>query len=831
MESTHADRNLLFGILALQIDFVSRDVLIAAMHAWVLQKHNSLGQILLDQQALSPDQHALLEALVQKHLALHGNNPGRSLAAISAADPVHEHLQEIADADVQASLALVPRTRPADGDPYATRAPSMTTTTSSEVRFHILRPHARGGLGELFVALDVELGREVALKQIQERHADDPASRSRFLLEAQVTGSLEHPGVVPVYGLGHYADGRPFYAMRFIKGDNLQRAIERFHQADGAATGSLELRQLLGRFLDVCQVIAYAHSRGVLHRDLKPGNIMLGQYGETLVVDWGLAKPLGRSEGEVDSDERPLTPASASGSAETLPGSAVGTPQYMSPEQAAGRFDQLGPASDVYSLGATLYCLLAGQAPFTPSPDGSLGELLQRVQRGEFPPPRRICRQVPPALEAICLKAMARKPADRYASVLALATDIERWLADEPVSAYREPWTRRIVRWTRRHRAWTTAAAVAAAAVLVTTAGAAVLLARMADQERAARITADQMRQQSVSVASRFAAKTIGNELDLRWRILEARAADPELRDLLERLQAADRPAEPKALRAWLKNQPDGKRLQAWMEARHQECFQTTQATSWILLDQEGVLLARSPASGVIGRNYAFRDYFHGQGMDLDPEATAASEPLADVHRSIVFESQATNEWMVAFSVPVWTANADARQRSVRGVLCMTVELGRFGVLQIGLGKDQVAVLVETRTDWIEGRSRQGLILHHPRLAELRLKQFRGQDGPIPVFRLDRPRVQLLEQLRRLRLRQDHERKELPWEEQLTRQQAALPGTFDANYQDPVGGDYAGRWWAAFEPVFVTGRADPIKDTGWVVIVQERVGAGFSGQE
>src|SRR5262249_30755 len=163
------------------------------------------------------------------------------------------------------------------------------------LRFRILRPHAKGGLGKVSVAHDEELDREVALKEIQERHAHNPEAQARFLLEARVTGGLEHPGVVPVYGLGTYQDPRPFYAMRFTRGDNLKDAISRFHKAGtrGRSPGerALELRKLLGRFLDVCNAIAYAHSRGVLHRDLKPGNVMLGQFGETLVVDWGLAKP------------------------------------------------------------------------------------------------------------------------------------------------------------------------------------------------------------------------------------------------------------------------------------------------------------------------------------------------------------------------------------------------------------------------------------------------------------------------------------------------------------------------------------------------------------
>src|SRR6185503_16636975 len=207
---------------------------------------------------------------------------------------------------------------------------------------------------------------------------DDPTSRQRFLLEAEVTGGLEHPGIVPVYGLGTYGDGRPYYAMRFIRGDSLKQAIDHFH-ADAAlkrepGRRSLELRKLLRRFTDVCNAIEYAHSRGVLHRDIKPGNIIVGKHGETLVVDWGLAKAQGQTDGGASMDERPLVPSSASGSAETLPGSALGTPAYMSPEQARGDLEALGPRSDVYSLGATLYCLLTGKAPFE---DGDVGAVLR----------------------------------------------------------------------------------------------------------------------------------------------------------------------------------------------------------------------------------------------------------------------------------------------------------------------------------------------------------------------------------------------------------------------------------------------------------------------
>jgi serine/threonine protein kinase len=168
---------------------------------------------------------------------------------------------------------------------------SLGSPTSDGQRFRLLRPHAQGGLGAVFVALDSELHREVALKQILDKHADDPFRRRRFLAEAEIPGSLEHPGVVPVHGQGTHPDGRPYYAKRFIRGDSLKEAIDRFHKDEDLAAHpgrrSLALRKLLRRFTDVCNAIDYAHSRGVIYRDIKPANIALGRHGEPLVVDWG----------------------------------------------------------------------------------------------------------------------------------------------------------------------------------------------------------------------------------------------------------------------------------------------------------------------------------------------------------------------------------------------------------------------------------------------------------------------------------------------------------------------------------------------------------------
>ncbi len=189
---------------------------------------------------------------------------------------------------------------------------------NSDHRFRLLRLHARGGLGAVFVAVDTELNREVALKQILDRHADDPSCRQRFLVEAEITGGLEHPGIVPVYSLGTYDDGRPYYAMRFIKGESLREAIGTLprpsaHPRPTAAGDRSSCGSSCAGSLDVCNAIEYAHSRGVLHRDIKPGNVIVGRYGETLVVDWGLAKPLGHAASEAAAGERTLVPSSAAG--------------------------------------------------------------------------------------------------------------------------------------------------------------------------------------------------------------------------------------------------------------------------------------------------------------------------------------------------------------------------------------------------------------------------------------------------------------------------------------------------------------------------------------
>src|SRR5262249_26891849 len=194
-----ADRNLLFGMLALQMEFVSQERLVAAMQAWVFDKAQSLGQILAGQGYLSPERLQLLHALVEEHLKAHEDDPRQSLASLPIQPALEQEFQRLGDGEVQATLAGLASRSPVAAETTLPHTPPREETTAAALRYRIPRPHARGGLGEVLVAEDLELHREVALKEIQPRHAGDAQSQTRFLLEAEITARLEHPGIVPVH--------------------------------------------------------------------------------------------------------------------------------------------------------------------------------------------------------------------------------------------------------------------------------------------------------------------------------------------------------------------------------------------------------------------------------------------------------------------------------------------------------------------------------------------------------------------------------------------------------------------------------------------------------
>jgi serine/threonine protein kinase/tetratricopeptide (TPR) repeat protein len=353
-----------------------------------------------------------------------------------------------------------PSTAPAEepGTPNSTEGTDDTPGAGSTVLLPSFRPqlrseryvvrgfHARGGVGEIYKAEDAEIGRTVALKCLRPNKTEH---KDRFRVEAQVTGQLEHPGIVPVHDLGVDEQGRPFYIMSFVHGRTLSDAIAEHHADNPHAGESREVREarLLEIFVKICEAVAYAHHRGVLHRDLKPANVMLGPFGEVLVLDWGMAKVQGQPESARWGQPVHLT--GSGGSTETESGAYLGSPAYMSPEVAEGRANDADEQTDVYLLGATLYHLLTGKPPRQGRDHQEMIELAKSVPPL---PPRRLGADVPKALEAICLKAMAHRKESRYGHVRDLIQDMERYLAGAPVSVYREPPLVRVGRWCKRHR-------------------------------------------------------------------------------------------------------------------------------------------------------------------------------------------------------------------------------------------------------------------------------------------------------------------------------------------------------------------------------------------
>ena len=472
-----SERNLLFGLLALREKLIDRETLNAALRTWAAERNRGLDQILRENGVLTPEQSEVIQKKVvqqfERFQVIMGN---ASTLEVPGEAPKPLTLTEFGDERVtrekgEVTVAESPRQDdPSEATVFfvgdATAKACASAPSSSEMRYEILRLLAKGGLGEVYVARDKELNRDVALKLIQERCGHDESSRARFLFEAGITSALEHPGIVPVHGHGLLPDGRPYYTMRLIDGEPFKDAIQRFHESIGSNphshARSRGLRPLLNRFLDVCNVIAYAHSRSVLHRDLKPSNIMLGPYGDTLVVDWGLAKTIEPGRQDTASESAAAVGSSSeaapslSGAFQmqshdhpTMPGTALGTPHFMSPEQSVGQSDQTGLSTDIYGLGATLYYVLTCVPPCD-GPD--ISTILKKVRAGEIIPPRQVRAWVPEALDAICMKAIALRPADRYDSARALAVDIEHWLADEPVSIHFDPVSIRLTRWGRRHR-------------------------------------------------------------------------------------------------------------------------------------------------------------------------------------------------------------------------------------------------------------------------------------------------------------------------------------------------------------------------------------------
>jgi serine/threonine protein kinase len=353
-------------------------------------------------------------------------------------------------------------------------------------RYRILGVIAKGGMGIVLRVYDRDLRRELAMKVLKNRAAGrrgtpgfDVARAGRLLDEAQITAQLDHPGIPPIHEVGLAPDGELYFTMKLISGARTLADVLARHHAPREAPSSAEwsLPRLLALVQRACEAVAYAHERGVIHRDLKPANILVGDFGEVYVTDWGVARVLGTVRVRAAADRgrarqvRSFRSDQKRGHLETplatLSGRTVGTPEYMSPEQAQGRLDVLDRRSDVFSMGALLYHVLSGHPPFRRERPMNDAERLGQVAFGTPRPLRALVPSVPPELEAICERAMACAQEQRYADMQALARDLGAYLEGRVVRAYETGPLAELRKWVQRNRGLAGVGGVAALSLVV----------------------------------------------------------------------------------------------------------------------------------------------------------------------------------------------------------------------------------------------------------------------------------------------------------------------------------------------------------------------------
>ena len=357
---------------------------------------------------------------------------------------------------------------------------TSAAATPAQPKYEMSGKLGQGGVGEVLLVQDRDLERSVAMKRLlhQPGATISDETLSRFLHEAQTTGQLEHPNIVPVHDVGLDGQGKLYFTLKYVRGVSLRQVIKGREQNTTVEKNgprfrdAYPARKMIEILIGVCQGVAFAHSKRVIHRDLKPDNVMLGKFGEVLVMDWGLAKNLASKKKDQDERETVLIGSPSAEASMTLEGSIAGTPAYMAPEQAQGRISELDERTDIYALGAMLYEVLSGHAPYE---GGGAMEVLRRVQAG--PPPKLTkgapgFEAVPRELKAICEKAMQREPRQRYQSATAMLQDLEAYLDNRTVSACPDSPLQRAAKWAKRNRRQVGAAVVSAAVVLAVAFGA-----------------------------------------------------------------------------------------------------------------------------------------------------------------------------------------------------------------------------------------------------------------------------------------------------------------------------------------------------------------------
>lgn len=446
------EHHLLFAVLALQLELINPSQLADACAGWAARRDKPLADLIRERGWLSDGEQKDVERLLERKLKKHDGDARAGLRE-SLDERARSALRAGGD-EVQNSLdglsATEPEARPASQG--STEADSISIVPTVDFvpqprRFTNIRLHGEGGLGQVWRTRDEEIHRDIALKRIKPERRDHPEARSQFHREALITGQLEHPNIVPVYDLGHNpADHDPYYVMKLVRGKTLREAVRAAHKRDGESRGAPVRRRLLNALVQVGHALAYAHSRGVLHLDLKPSNVVLGDFGEVIVLDWGLARLADRETRFDDADraqsEAPTIEAIVLSGEALAPGTTAGrvqgTKEYMAPEQAAGAAERFDERTDVFGLGGILFEILTGRAPRRFDERDSIMTILDRILTEPVPPCEGLGRTIPAALATLCSRALEHDPARRIASAAAFVAELENWLADEPLMAYRE---------------------------------------------------------------------------------------------------------------------------------------------------------------------------------------------------------------------------------------------------------------------------------------------------------------------------------------------------------------------------------------------------------
>ena len=463
-KNRNAEHNLIFAGLGLQLGIIAKDKVIRAFTEWLFDKARPLGEILVHQKAITPEQMKTLESAVDAHIQQEGGEQ-KALASLKNVRALEDELNHLDDEDI--NNTILPAVTSQKGtlgipQPFPTSPPTPTGDLQGIIdRFERLSFLDGGNLGELYLAKDKELNRTVVTKYIKPELANEQTHQALFHLEGEVTGALEHPSIVPVYGLNKDSRDRLYYAMRYIPGRKLTRVIQEYHRISYSEKESKReaFMSLLQNFHACCLAIEYAHIKGVLHCDIKPDNIMVGDFGEVFVVDWGLTVVQNKNtetqspDPQMTTDEGQIPTFRPSESAARglhinqggSRHSVGGTPAYMAPEQLqASKLKDIaliGPPSDIYGLGATLYHITTGKAPHLPIKQAreKLDDFHGRIMAGKFPTPIEMNTTTPIYLNAIVMKAMALNPKKRYTSARDLAEDVKWFMANNPVTAYETP--------------------------------------------------------------------------------------------------------------------------------------------------------------------------------------------------------------------------------------------------------------------------------------------------------------------------------------------------------------------------------------------------------